>query len=92
LSANAILKREGFTISTELNLRKMLEAAPGLKPPIAPDWSRFPGFEGFSEKALLTDRDMILDTIHADPAMPSAGEINSLNVRWAEIGIFLTKS
>jgi SAM-dependent methyltransferase len=91
LSTNAILKREGFTISTELNLRKMLEAAPGLKPPIPPDWSKFPGFEGFAEEAILNNRDMILDTIHADPAMPSAAEINSLNVRWAEIGIFLTK-
>jgi SAM-dependent methyltransferase len=92
LSSNPILKKEGFTISAQLNLRKMLEAAPALKPSTPPDWSRFPGFEGFSEQTILHDRDIIFDAVHADPAMPSAAEINDLNVRWGEIGIFLTKS
>ena len=70
----------------------MLEAAPALKSPSPPDWSRFPGFDGFSEQKILADRDIILDTIHADPALPAAAEINSLGVRWAEIGIFLVKA
>ena len=92
LSTNPILKKEGFTISAQLNLRKMLEAAAELKSPRPPDWSRFPGFAGFSEQTILNDKDIILDTVHADPTTPSAAEINDLNARWAEIGIFLTKS
>jgi SAM-dependent methyltransferase len=92
LSTNPILKGEGFSISSRLNLRRMLEAAPALSSPVPPDWSRFPGFDGFSEQKILADRDIIFDAMHADPALPSAGEINALNVRWAEIGIFLVKS
>jgi SAM-dependent methyltransferase len=92
LSSNPILKREGFTISAQLNLRKMLDSAPAMKSPAPPDWSRLPGFEGFSEQAILEDRDIIFDSVHADPSLPSAAEINGLNARWGEIGIFLTKS
>ncbi len=36
LSSNPILNREGFAISTELDLRRMLEAAPSLRPPEPP--------------------------------------------------------
>jgi SAM-dependent methyltransferase len=92
LSTNPVLKGEGSGISSRLNLRRMIEAAPGLSPPEPPDWSRFPGYDGFTEQNILADRDIILDTMHADPALPSAAEINSLNVRWAEIGVFLVKS
>jgi SAM-dependent methyltransferase len=91
LSSNPILLKEGFTISAELNLRRMLDAAPSLTSPEPPDWGLFPGYDGFSAEKLLTDRDIILDTIHADPTLPSAADINSLNVRWAEIGVFLVK-
>ena len=92
LSSNPVLKKEGFTIGAELNLRKMLESAPSLAPPESPEWSRFPGYDGFSPETLLANRDIILDTMHLDPAMPSAAEVNSLDIRWAEIGIFLAKS
>jgi SAM-dependent methyltransferase len=91
LSSNPILKKEGFTISAELNLRIMLESAPSLAPPEPPDWSSFPGFDGFSQRGLLTNRNMILDTMHLDRTIPSAAEVNLLNIRWAEIGIFLEK-
>jgi hypothetical protein len=46
----------------------------------------------FSEQNIFADRGIVLGTIRADPALPSAGEINSLGVRWAEIGIFLVKA
>jgi SAM-dependent methyltransferase len=92
LSSNPILKGEGFAISAEVDLRRILEAAPSLVPPAAPDLTRFPGYDGFSPERLLSDRDIILDTIHVDPAVPAAAEVNTLNIRWAEIGIFLTKS
>jgi SAM-dependent methyltransferase len=91
LSSNPILRREGFTISARLDLRKMLEAAPALEPPELPDWSRFPGFDGFSESQILADRDIILDTMYVDETLPTADEVNSLRVRWAEIGLFLVK-
>jgi SAM-dependent methyltransferase len=92
LSSNPVLKKEGFTISSELNLRQMLESAPSLAPPEPPDWSRFPGYHGFDPESLLTNRDIILDKVHMDPTLPSASEVNSLDIRWAEIGIFLMKS
>jgi SAM-dependent methyltransferase len=92
LSTNSILKGAGFSISSRLNLRRMLEAAPSLSPPEPPDWSRFPGYDGFSDQHILADRDIILDTVHVDPALKSASEVNSLQIRWAEIGIFLVKS
>jgi SAM-dependent methyltransferase len=92
LSSNPILQREGFTISAELDLRHMLEAAPSLVSPEPPDWGRFPSYEGFVPERLLTDPNIILDRVHMDPTLPFADEVNSLNVRWAEIGMFLVKS
>ena len=92
LSSNPVLKKEGFTISSGLNLRTMLESAPSLTPPEPPDWSRLPGYRGFHAEKLLTDHDIILDKVHMDPTLASAAEVNSLDIRWAEIGIFLTKS
>lgn len=91
LSSNPILRKEGFTISAPLDLRNMLDAAPGLRAPEAFDLSRFPGFEGFSESQLFATPDIILDNVHVDETLPSAEEVNSLQVRWAEIGIFLVK-
>jgi SAM-dependent methyltransferase len=92
LSTNPILKGEGFGISSRLNLRRMLEAAPALNSPEPPEWRQFPGFDGFTEQSIFADRNIILDTMHVDPALPSASEVNSLQVRWAEIGIFLVKA
>jgi SAM-dependent methyltransferase len=91
LSSNPILIREGFTISAELNLRRMLESAPSLAPPEPPDWSHFPGYGEFLPEELLMNHDIILDTMHVDPAIPSGAEVNLLGIRWAEIGIFLAK-
>ena len=91
LSSNPILRNEGFTISARLNLERMLEAAPALRPPTSPDWSGFPGYDGFSEQEILSNRDIILDTVHVDEKHSSAVELNALGVRWAEIGIFLVK-
>jgi SAM-dependent methyltransferase len=92
LASNPVLLKAGFSISAALNLRHMLEAAPGLAPPETPVWSSFPGYEGFSEQALFENRDVLLDTVHIDDRLPEAAEVNSLAVRWAEIGIFLTNS
>ncbi len=92
LSSHPILQQNGFSINAELNLRHMLEAAPSLVPPEMPDWSRFPGYDGFSTEKLLNDRDIILDKIHMYPSEPDAEVVNSLEIPWAEIGIFLVKS
>ncbi len=91
-SSNPVLQQAGFSISAELNLRRMLEAAPSLVPPEIPDWSRFPGYDGFSAEKLLGDKNIIFDTMHMDPSVPSADEVNRFHIPWAEIGIFLVKS
>jgi SAM-dependent methyltransferase len=92
LSSNPLLQKEGFSISALLNLRRLLEAAPLLAAPESPRWDRFPGFDGFSEANVVADQDIIFDTVHLNESLPSAAEVNSLAIRWAEIGIFLTKS
>lgn len=92
LSSNPVLQMEGFTIGTKLSLRRMLDAAPSLSPPEPPDWSQFPGYDGFSEKRLLSDPDIILDTVHINDSYPSAAEVNALDIHWAEIGILLVKT
>lgn len=43
LSSNPILRKEGLIIGAEPNLRRMVEAAPALRPYDPTDWSRFPG-------------------------------------------------
>ncbi len=91
LSSNPILQKEGFTISAELNLHRMLEAAPSLTPPELPDWTRFPGCDGFSKEKLSADTDIIFDSMHVNDDFQSAKEVNSMGIRWAEIGIFLVK-
>jgi SAM-dependent methyltransferase len=91
LSSNPILRKEGLSICAELNLRHMLDAAPSLSSPEQPEWSRFPGYAGFSTEKLLTDHDIILDTVHVNDSLPSAAEVNAMDIRWAEIGIFLVK-
>ena len=48
-SRDPALAGSGCNISTRLDIRRLLEAAPELRCPVEPEWSRFPGFEGFSE-------------------------------------------
>ena len=91
LSSNPILEKEGFTISAELNLHRMLEAAPSLTSPETPDWTKFPGYNRFSTEKLLADIDIIFDSMHVNDDFPSAKEVNAMGIRWAEIGIFLVK-
>ncbi len=91
LSSHPLLRSEGFSISAGLNLKTMLAAAPSLRAPEPPDWGRFPGFDGFSEEALLADNDVIFDTVHVNDDLPSASQVNALNIRWGEIGVFLVK-
>ena len=92
LSSNPLLRKEGFSINAQLDLRKMLEAAPALRAPEEPRWNRFPGFDGFSEAEIVRDTDILLDTVYLDDSNHSATEVNVLGARWAEIGIYLRKS
>ncbi|MGB6430295.1 MAG: class I SAM-dependent methyltransferase [Candidatus Acidiferrales bacterium] len=89
LSSNPVLAGNGFAISARPNLRRMLERAPELAPPVAPVWKNFPGFEGFAESAILADRDILLDPIFSGD--PGAKEVNALGKRYGEIGIYLVK-
>lgn len=73
LSSNPILANAGVKISARLNLRKMLEAAPVLRCPQPPDWSRLPGFDGFSEENILNEAGVIFDRIHANVDDPMMG-------------------
>ena len=92
LSSDPALIATGCPISARLDLRRMLEAAPLLASPQAPDWARFPGFEGFSERALLDDPELLFDRIGSYGDVRCLPETDALNLRWAEIGIYLVKS
>ena len=91
VSRDPALLRIGCTISARLDLRAMLAAAPSLACPRPPRWERFPGFEGFLEQALLHDRSVILDRIGGSRDARCLPETDALNLRWAEIGIYLVK-
>jgi hypothetical protein len=86
-----VLVGAGFRICARLNLRKMLESAPELAPPVVPLWERFPGFDGFTEQAILADPDVIFDRIYSGEDDPAAAEVNALDKHWAEIGVYLIK-
>jgi SAM-dependent methyltransferase len=91
LAHNSVLASAGFAIQARLNLRRMLESAPNLVPPLAPQWNRFPGFDGFREDAILCDTNIIFDRLFSGEPGPAAAQVNALGKRWAEIGIYLVK-
>jgi len=91
LSSDPALVGTGCTISTRLNLQKMLAAAPRLACPSPPDWRMFPGFEGFSEDSVSGDPDIILDKIGSYGDVRCLPETDALRLRWAEIGLYLVK-
>jgi SAM-dependent methyltransferase len=64
LSSNPLLRKEGFSINAQLDLRKMLEAAPALRAPEEP-LNRFPGFDGFSRPKSFR-YGHLLDTVYLD--------------------------
>ena len=92
LSTNPILTKEGFSVSAELDLKRMLDSAAFLVTPEPPDWGQFPGYPGFSSLNLRSDPNIILDTVHVNDSYPSAADVNALDVQWAEIGIYLVKA
>jgi len=87
LAHSPALVNAGFAIQAQLNLRRMLESAPDLAPPVAPEWRRLPGFDGFCEEEILSDPNIIRDRIHSG----GASEVNALGKQWAELGIYLVK-
>ena len=89
LACNPVLAAEGFGHSARPNLRRMLERAPGLAPPVAPAWECFPGFNGFDEDRIFSDPDILTDPIFSGD--PGAKEVNDLGIRYGEIGLYLVK-
>lgn len=91
LSRDPALQSTGCTISARLNLRGMLEAAPGLRSPEEPQWSSLPGFDGFSESAVLNDPAIILGNVGSYEGVRCLPETDALALRWAEIAMYLVK-
>jgi len=91
LSRDPALLGTGCTISAPLDLRRMLEGAPRLRCPEEPEWSSFPGFEGFSESPVLGDPSIIFDTVGSYGDVRCLPETDALGLRWAEIAMYLVK-
>lgn len=91
LSRDPALARTGCTISTRLELRCLLEAAPSLRCPVQPQWDSFPGFDGFSESAVFANSDIILDRIGSYGDVRCLPETDALGLKWAEIAMYLVK-
>lgn len=91
LSRDPALAGSGCGIRTRLDVRSLLEAGPKLRCPVEPQWSRFPGFEGFSEGAILGDPEIIFDRIGSYGDVRCLPETDALGLRWAEIGMYLVK-
>ena len=91
LSSDPALVRTGCTISAPLNLRCMLAAAPNLFCPEEPKWDSFPGFEGFSERAILDTPEIIFDRVGSYGEVRCLPETDALGLPWAEIAMYLVK-
>jgi SAM-dependent methyltransferase len=91
LARDPVLAQTGCTISARPNLRAMLEAAPKLHCPEEPRWDAFPGFEDFSEKAILDDPDIIHDSLGSYGDVHCMPQTDALALKWSEIGIYLIK-
>ena len=91
LSRDPALIRTGCTICARLDLRAMLAAAPRLACPEEPRWELFPGFGGFDERTILSDKDVIFDRVGSYADVRCLPETDSLELKWAEIGLYLVK-
>jgi len=91
LSRDPALARTGCTINARLDLRRMLEAAPNLHCPEEPEWSSFPGFQGFSEGAILDNPGIIFDRVGSYGDVRCMPETDALALPWAEIGMYMVK-
>jgi SAM-dependent methyltransferase len=90
-SRDPALAGSGCNISTRLDIRRLLEAAPKLRCPVEPEWSRFPGFEGFSEDIVVSNPDILFDRIGSYGDVRCLAETDALGLRWAGIGMYLVK-
>jgi len=91
LSRDPAVVSTGCTIKAPLDLRRMLEAAPNLRCPDQPNWSLFPGFDGFSDQVILRDPGIILDRVGSYGDVHCLPETDALGLRWAEIAMYLIK-
>jgi SAM-dependent methyltransferase len=91
LAADPVLAETGCPLTAPLNLRRLLQAAPGLRCPGRPRLDRFPGYEGFFEDAILGDDEVIFDRVGSYADVRCRPETDALGLRWAEIGLYLVK-
>lgn len=91
LSRDPALVHTGCTIRARVDLRRMLEGAPRLRCPEEPSWSSLPGFEGFSEGAILDTSGIIYERIGSYGEVRCLPETDALGLRWAEIAMYLEK-
>jgi SAM-dependent methyltransferase len=91
LSRDPALINRGCGIFARLDLRQMLEAAPRLKCPAPVRWELFPGFDGFADQSLAANPDIIFDHVRSFGDVHCLPETDAMALRWAELGIYLTK-
>lgn len=92
LAEDPVLAETGCQLTAPLDLRRLLQAAPGLGCPGTPRLDRFPGYEGFSEDVILRDDNVIFDRVGSYADVRCRPETDALGLRWAEIGLYLVKS
>jgi SAM-dependent methyltransferase len=91
LAEDPVLIETGCQLTAPLNIRYLLQAAPGLCCPGNPVMDRFPGYPGFSEERILQDDDTIFDRVGSYADVRCRPETDALELRWAEIGLYLVK-
>jgi SAM-dependent methyltransferase len=92
IQADPVFEQIGSSFHCRFDARRCLEAAPRLRPPLAPPrWSDFPGYPGFDEEALGADPGLISDRIGSYGEVRVDPEIDRLELRWFELGLYLVK-
>jgi SAM-dependent methyltransferase len=91
LAEDPVLAATGCQLTAPLDLRRLLQAAPGLRCPGNPRLDQFPGYEGFSEERILQDDDTIFDRVGSYADVHCRPATDALALRWAEIGMYLVK-
>lgn len=92
IQSDPAFEMTGSAVLAPFDAKRCLEAAPGLKPLLPPkDLSLFPGFEGFDENNLLKDESLVFDYIRSYGDVTIRPEIESMNIKWFEMGMFLQK-
>jgi len=93
IQSDPVFEQIGSMVHARFDLRACLQSAARLQPLFPPpDWSAFPGFDGFDESRLLDSAAFISGQVGSYGQVRCLPEVDALQLKWFEIALFLRKS